>query len=191
MPITQLYAENNFRSEAISRTCASSCSARRCRVVGRPVPKLLQPTAGCRLGSDALAERIRRARTRCLRSRKPAVANNDDPARRVVDKASAPFDTDPVVSSTRTAQWWRSSESADRCLGAKAADRLLEIGERRNCAGGSRENDHLNTDAFAFVCSHVRFLRFGMSRAISADPNFMGPCARPRALTVCVAASNA
>jgi len=49
-----------------------------------------------RIGADALAERIRRARTRRLQSRKPAAANNHDPARLVVGKASAPFDTDPV-----------------------------------------------------------------------------------------------
>ena len=97
---------------------------------GGVVPKPFQPTAGCRLcriGADVLAERIRRARTRRLQSRKPAAANNHDPARLVVGQASTPFDTDPVVSSARKAQWWPSSESADRCLGAKAADRLLEI----------------------------------------------------------------
>ena len=49
---------------------------------------------------------------KALQSRKPAAANNHDPARLVVDKASAPIDTDPVVSSARTAQWWPSSESA-------------------------------------------------------------------------------
>ena len=109
---------------------------RRCPVVGGIVPKLFQPTAGCllcRIGADALAERIRRSRTRRLQSRKPAAANNHDPARLVVGKASAPFDTDPVVSSARTAQWWPSSESTDRCLGAKAADRLLEICHCRRC----------------------------------------------------------
>ena len=93
-----------------------------------------QVAAYAGLVADALAERIRRARTR---RRKPAAANNHDPARLVVGKASAPFDTDPVVSSARTAQWWPSSESADRCLGAKAADRLLEICDRRGCAGRS------------------------------------------------------
>src|SRR6185503_9000335 len=67
---------------------------------GRIVPKFFQPTAGCllcRIGADALAERIRRSRTRRLQSRKPAAANNHDPARLVVDKASAPFDTDRMV----------------------------------------------------------------------------------------------
>ena len=79
---------------------------RRCPVVGGVVPQLFQPTAGCRLrriGADALAERIRRARTRRLQSRKPAAANNHDPTRLVVGKASAPFDTDPMVSSAHTA----------------------------------------------------------------------------------------
>ena len=104
----------------------------------------------CRIGADALAERIRRSRTRRLQSRKPAAANNHDPARLVVGKASAPFDTDPVVSSTRTAQWWPSSESTDRCLGAKAADRLLEICDRRGCTGRSRDNGRLKTKAFPF-----------------------------------------
>ena len=80
----------------------------------------------------------------------PAAANNHDPARLVVGKASAPFDTDPVVSSARTAQWWPSSESADRCLGAKAADRLLEICDRRGCAGRSRDNGRLKTNASPF-----------------------------------------
>ena len=84
---------------------------RRCPVVGGIIPQLFQPTAGCllcRIGADPLAERIRRSRTRRLQSRKPAAANNHDPTRLVVGKASAPFDTDPVVSSTRTAQWWPS-----------------------------------------------------------------------------------
>jgi hypothetical protein len=45
----------------------------------------------------------------------------------------APFDTDPVVLSARTAQWWPRSESTDRCLGAKTADRLLEICDCRRC----------------------------------------------------------
>jgi hypothetical protein len=85
-----------------------------------------------------------------LQSWKPAAANNHDPARLVVGKASAPIDTDPVVSSARTAQWWPSSESADRCLGAKAADRLLEICDHRGCLGRSRDNGHLKTKAFPF-----------------------------------------
>src|SRR6478672_4151886 len=62
---------------------------RRCPVGGGVVPKLFQPTAGCRLcriGADALAERIRRARTRRLQSRKPAAANNYDPTRLAVGK---------------------------------------------------------------------------------------------------------
>jgi len=74
---------------------------------------------------------------------------NHDPTRLVVGKASAPFDTDPVVSSTRTAQWWPSSESTDRCLGAKAADRLLEICDCRGCLGRSRDNGRLKTKAFS------------------------------------------
>src|SRR6476660_8182315 len=125
---------------------------RRCPVVGGIIPQLFQPTAGCllcRIGADPLAERIRRSRTRRLQSRKPAAANNHDPARLVVGKASAPFDTDPVVSSTRTAQWWPSSESTDRCLGAKAADRLLEICDCRGCLGRSRDNGRLKTKAFS------------------------------------------
>ncbi len=129
---------------------------RQCPVVGGVVPKLFQPTAGCRLcriGADALAERIRRARTRRLQSRKSAAANNHDPARLVVGKASAPFDTDSVVSSARTAQWWPSSESSDRCLGKKAADRLLEICDRRGCAGRSRDNGRLKTNASPFQSS--------------------------------------
>jgi hypothetical protein len=72
---------------------------------GGIVPKFFQPTAGCllcRIGADALAERIRRSRTRRLQSRKPTAANNHDSARMAVDKASASFDTDPVVSSART-----------------------------------------------------------------------------------------
>src|SRR5271166_2143490 len=65
-------------------------------------------------------------------------------------KASAPFDTDPMVSSAHTAQWCPSSESADRCLGAKAADRLLEICDRRGCAGRSRDNGRVKTNASPF-----------------------------------------
>ena len=105
---------------------------------GGIVPKFFQPTAGCllcRIGADALAERIRRSRTRRLQSRKPTAANNHDSARMAVDKASASFDTDPVVSSARTTQRWSSSESVDRGLGEKAADRLLEIRDRRCCLG--------------------------------------------------------
>ena len=109
-----------------------------------------QVAAYAGLAPTPLAERIRRARTRRLQSRKPAAANNHDPARLVVGKASAPFDTDSVVSSARTAQWWPSSESSDRCLGAKAADRLLEICDRRGCAGRSRDNGRLKTNASPF-----------------------------------------
>ena len=129
---------------------------RRCPMVGGFVPKLFQPTAGCllcRIGADALAERIRRSRTRRLQSRKSAAANNHDPTRLVVGKASAPFDTDPLVSSARTAQWRPSSEGADRCLGAKAVDRLLEICDRRGCAGRSRDNGRLKTNASPFQSS--------------------------------------
>ena len=68
----------------------------------------------------------------------------------VVGKASAPFGTDPMVSSAHTAQWWRSSESADRCLGAKVADRLLETCDRRGCVGRSRYNEHLKANASPF-----------------------------------------
>ena len=99
-----------------------------------------QVASYARIGADALAERVRRSRTRRLQSRKPAAANDHDPTRLVVDKASAPLDTDPVVSSARTTQWRPSSKSADRWLGAKAADRLLEICDRRGCLGRSRDN---------------------------------------------------
>src|SRR6478672_6488953 len=117
----------------------------------RGATEIMQATGKtkCRIGADTLAERIRRSRTRRLQSRKPAAANNHDPTRLVVGKASAPFDTDPVVSSTRTAQWWPSSESTDRCLGAKAADRLLEICDCRGCLGRSRDNGRLKTKAFS------------------------------------------
>ena len=126
---------------------------RRCPVVGGIVPKLFQPTAGCllcRIGADALAERIRRSRTRRLQSRKPAAPNNHDPARLVVGKASASFDTDPVVLSARTAQWWPSSEGTDRCLGAKTADRLVEICDCRRCPGRGRDSGRLKTKLFPF-----------------------------------------
>src|SRR4051812_24476171 len=71
---------------------------------GGIVPKFFQSTAGCllcRIGADALAERIRRSRTRRLQSRKPTATNNHDSARMAVDKASASFDSDLVVSSAR------------------------------------------------------------------------------------------
>jgi len=52
----------------------------------------------CRIGADALRSSGSVAHEQGrLQSRKPAAANNHDPARLVVGKASAPFDTDPVV----------------------------------------------------------------------------------------------
>jgi hypothetical protein len=48
------------------------------------------------------------SRTNKASPKKPAAANNHDPARLVAGKTSAPFDTDPMVSSAHTTQWWPS-----------------------------------------------------------------------------------
>ena len=105
-----------------------------------------QVAAYAGLGADTLAERIRRSRTGRLQSREPAAANNHDPTRLVVAEAPAPFATDPVVPPTRPAQWWPHPEGADRRPGTKAADRLLEICDRRSCTGRSRDNGRLRTE---------------------------------------------
>ena len=123
---------------------------RRCPVVGRTVPQLLQSTAGrclCGVGADALAKRVRRSRTGRLQSREPAAANNDDPACLAVGETSAGFDTGTVVPSKGPVQWRPNPEGTDRCLGPKAADRLLEICDRRDRTGRSRDSGCLSTSA--------------------------------------------
>ena len=44
------------------------------------------------------------------------------------------------VSLRAVQRLWEAPEGTDRCLGAKAADRLLEICDRRGCLGRSRDN---------------------------------------------------
>ena len=92
-------------------------------------------------------KRIRRSRTGRLQSREPAAANNDDPACLVVGETSARFDTDTVVPSKGPVQWRPNPEGTGRCLGPKAADRLLEICDRRDRTGRSRDNGRLRTSA--------------------------------------------
>lgn len=119
-------------------------------MVGRTVTQLLQSTAGrclCGVGADALAKRVRRSRTGRLQSREPAAANNDDPACLAVGETSAGFDTGTVVPSKGPVQWRPNPEGPDRCLGPKAADRLLEICDRRDRTGRSRDSGCLSTSA--------------------------------------------
>jgi transposase len=60
---------------------------------------------------------------------------------------SAGFDTDTVVPSKGPVQWRPNPEGTDRCLGPKAADRLLEICDRRDRTGRSRDSGRLSTSA--------------------------------------------
>jgi hypothetical protein len=117
------------------------------------VSELFQSAAGrrlCRISAHALAERIRRSRTGRLQSRQPAAANNHDPARLVMGETSATFDTDLVVPSTGPAQWWPNPEGHDRCLGPKAADRLLEIRDCRGRTGRSGDDGRMKASASPF-----------------------------------------
>ena len=100
-----------------------------------------------RVGADALAKRVRRSRTGRLQSWEPAAANNDDPACLAVGETSAGFDTGTVVPSKGPVQWRPNPEGTDRCLGPKAADRLLEICDRRDRTGRSRDSGCLSTSA--------------------------------------------
>ena len=94
--------------------------------------------------------RIRRSRTGRLQSRQPAAANNNDPARLVMGETSATFDTDLVVPSTGPTQWWPNPQGPDRCLGPKAADRLLEIRDCRGRTGRSGDDGRMKASASPF-----------------------------------------
>ena len=71
-------------------------------------------------------------------------ANNHDPTGLVVAEAPTAFAVDPVVPPTRPAQWWPHPEGADRRASTEAADRLLEICDRRSCTGRCRNSGRLS-----------------------------------------------
>jgi hypothetical protein len=106
---------------------------RRC-MVGGALPELRQQKAGRglrRAGTDALAERIRRARARRVQSRQSAVADNDDPTCLAMVATSAELGAGAMVQGTRQTQWRTPAQDDDRRAGAQTAGRALEICDRR------------------------------------------------------------
>jgi transposase len=102
-------------------------------MVGGPSSKLRQSKAGGvlrRLGADALAKRICRARARRLQSRQSKAADDDDSARVAMVATSTGFGAGALVPCTSQTRWWTPAEDDDCRARAQAARRAVEICDR-------------------------------------------------------------
>ena len=110
-------------------------------LVGGPVPHVQQPKAGCRLcrtGPHAVAKRIGPSGTGRLQGRQSAAANDHDPDCLAVAAASAAVSAGCVVPRADQAQGRPSRQDDDRCSGAQAAGRALEVCDGWRSDRGSR-----------------------------------------------------
>src|SRR3954451_13030914 len=110
-------------------------------LVGRLVPHVQQPKAGCRLcraGPYTVAKRISPSGARRLQGRQSPAANDHDPDRLAVAAASAAVSAGRVVPRADQAQGGPSRQDDARCSGAQAAGRALEVCDRWRSDRGGR-----------------------------------------------------
>ncbi len=80
--------------------------------------------------ADALAKRVSQSRARHLAIRQSPTANDDDPACLAMAASSAMLGARPLVPRSRQAQRRTLTQDDNRCTGAKAAGRALEVCDR-------------------------------------------------------------
>src|SRR3954462_13726949 len=98
--------------------------------LGRLVPHVQQPKAGCRLcgaGPHAMAKRIGPSGPGRLQGGESPATNDHDPDRLAVVAASAAVSADPMVPRADQAHGRPSRQDDDRRPGAQAAGRALEV----------------------------------------------------------------
>src|SRR3982750_1966490 len=109
-------------------------------LVGRLVPHVQQPKAGCRLcraGPHAMAKRIGPSGPRRLQGRQSPAAHDHDPDCLAVAAASAAVSADRVVPRADQAHGRPSRQGGDRRPGAQAAGRALGVCNSWRSDGGS------------------------------------------------------
>src|SRR3954468_9089801 len=115
-------------------------------LVGRLVPHVQQPKAGCRLcrtGPHTVAKRIGPPGPGRLQGRQSPAANDHDPDRLAVAAASAAVSAGRVVPRADQAHGRPSRQDDDRCSGAQAAGRALEVCDSWRSDRGGRPQSSL------------------------------------------------